>query len=144
MTGSVFNTTEPLAGKRILLGVGGSIAAYKSPEIVRALRQAGAELRVVMTRGATQFVTPLTLQAVSGEPVRSDLFAAAEEAAMDHIRLARWADALLIAPISANGMARLAQGWADDLLSTIVLANRAPLFLAPAMNSAMWAHPATQ
>ncbi|MBU2832299.1 bifunctional phosphopantothenoylcysteine decarboxylase/phosphopantothenate--cysteine ligase CoaBC [Acidithiobacillus ferriphilus] len=144
MTGSVFNTTEPLAGKRILLGVGGSVAAYKSPEIVRALRQAGVELRVVMTRGAAQFVTPLTLQAVSGEPVRSDLFAAAEEAAMDHIRLARWADALLIAPISANGMARLAQGLADDLLSTIVLANRAPLFLAPAMNSAMWAHPATQ
>ena len=141
---SIFNTTEPLAGKRILLGVGGSIAAYKSPEIVRALRQAGAALRVVMTRGAAQFVTPLTLQAVSGEPVRGDLFAAAEEAAMDHIRLARWADALLIAPISANGMARLAQGLADDLLSTIVLANRAPLFLAPAMNSAMWAHPATQ
>jgi phosphopantothenoylcysteine decarboxylase/phosphopantothenate--cysteine ligase len=144
MMESVFNTTEPLAGKRILLGVGGSIAAYKSPEIVRALRQAGAELRVVMTRGAAQFVTPLTLQAVSGEPVRSDLFAAAEEAAMDHIRLARWADAFLIAPISANGMARLAHGLADDLLSTVVLANRAPLFLAPAMNSAMWAHPATQ
>ncbi|MCK9189742.1 bifunctional phosphopantothenoylcysteine decarboxylase/phosphopantothenate--cysteine ligase CoaBC [Acidithiobacillus sp.] len=144
MMENVFNTTEPLAGKRILLGVGGSIAAYKSPEIVRALRQAGVELRVVMTRGAAQFVTPLTLQAVSGEPVRNDLFAAAEEAAMDHIRLARWADALLIAPISANGMARLAQGLADDLLSTLVLANRAPLFLAPAMNSAMWAHPATQ
>ncbi|MDD2748240.1 MAG: flavoprotein, partial [Acidithiobacillus ferrooxidans] len=113
MTDNVFNTTEPLAGKRILLGVGGSIAAYKSPEIVRALRQAGVELRVVMTRSAAQFVTPLTLQALSGEPVRGDLFAATEEAAMDHIRLARWADALLIAPISANGMARLAQGLAD-------------------------------
>ena len=144
MTDNVFNTTEPLAGKRILLGVGGSIAAYKSPEIVRTLRQAGVELRVVMTRSAAQFVTPLTLQALSGEPVRSDLFAATEEAAMDHIRLARWADALLIAPISANGMARLAQGLADDLLGTIVLASRVPLFLAPAMNNTMWMHPATQ
>ena len=144
MIESVFNTTEPLAGKRILLGVGGSIAAYKSPEIVRALRQSGVEVRVVMTRAAAQFVTPLTLQALSGAPVRSDLFAAAEEAAMDHIRLARWADALLLAPISADGMARLAQGLADDLLGTLVLASRAPLFIAPAMNSAMWAHPATQ
>jgi phosphopantothenoylcysteine decarboxylase/phosphopantothenate--cysteine ligase len=144
MDNGVFNTTDPLAGKRILLGVSGSIAAYKSPDIVRALRTAGADVRVVLSAAAAEFVTPLTLQAVSGQPVRTALFAAAEEAAMDHIRLARWADACLLAPITAHGLARLAQGLADDLLSTLILASRAPLFLAPAMNVQMWEHPATR
>ncbi|MHB0887866.1 bifunctional phosphopantothenoylcysteine decarboxylase/phosphopantothenate--cysteine ligase CoaBC [Acidithiobacillus sp.] len=144
MDNNVFNTTDPLAGKRILLGVSGSIAAYKSPDLVRALRAAGAEVRVALSAAAAEFVAPLTLQAVSGQPVRTALFAAAEETAMDHIRLARWADACLLAPITAHGLARLAQGLADDLISTIVLATRAPVFLAPAMNVQMWEHPATR
>ncbi|MGE4530596.1 MAG: flavoprotein, partial [Acidithiobacillus sp.] len=142
MVKKLFNTTEPLAGKRILLGVCGSIAAYKSPEIVRSLRLLGCEVRVVMTRSAAQFVTPITLQALSGEAVRGELFAATEEAAMDHIRLARWPDAVLVAPLSANTLAHFANGLANDLLTTLILATHAPLFLAPAMNSSMWAHPA--
>jgi phosphopantothenoylcysteine decarboxylase/phosphopantothenate--cysteine ligase len=133
-----------LSNKRILLGVSGGIAAYKSAELVRRLREAGAEVRVVMTAGATQFITPLTLQALSGQPVRTDLFDAQAEAAMGHIELARWADAVLIAPASANTLARLAQGHADNLLSTLCLATRAPLLVAPAMNHVMWEHPATQ
>lgn len=133
-----------LANKRILLGVSGGIAAYKSAELVRRLRDAGAEVRVVMTAGAIRFVTPLTFQAVSGQPVRTELFDTEAEAAMGHIELARWADAVLIAPASANTLARLAQGRADDLLSTLCLATRAPLLVAPAMNHAMWSHPATQ
>jgi phosphopantothenoylcysteine decarboxylase/phosphopantothenate--cysteine ligase len=133
-----------LSNKRILLGVSGGIAAYKSAELVRRLREAGAEVRVVMTAGATRFITPLTLQALSGQPVRTDLFDAEAEAAMGHIELARWADLVLIAPASANTLARLAQGLADDLLSTLCLATRAPLLVAPAMNNAMWEHPATQ
>ncbi|PKY12067.1 phosphopantothenoylcysteine decarboxylase [Acidithiobacillus marinus] len=141
---TLFNTTEPLAGKRILLGICGSIAAYKSPELVRALTRLGAEVRVVMTRSAGQFVTPITLQALSGYPVRQDLFAAEEEAAMDHIRLARWPDAVVVAPASAHSLARFALGLGDDLLSTLLLVTRAPVFLAPAMNASMWAHPATQ
>ena len=135
---------DPLAGKKILLLIGGSIAAYKTPELVRQLRQCGAELRIALSQHAGDFVAPLALQAVSGQPVRQSLFSPSEEAAMDHIALARWADAVLYAPISANGLARLALGLADDLPSTIALANRAPLFLAPAMNTAMWEHPATQ
>ncbi|HEY9198073.1 MAG TPA: bifunctional phosphopantothenoylcysteine decarboxylase/phosphopantothenate--cysteine ligase CoaBC [Gammaproteobacteria bacterium] len=133
-----------LSNKRIVLGVSGGIAAYKSAELVRRLREAGAEVRVVMTAGATRFITPLSLQALSGQPVRTELFDAAAEAAMGHIELARWADAVLIAPASANTLARLAQGLADDLLSTLCLATRAPLLVAPAMNLAMWDHPATQ
>lgn len=133
-----------LSNKRILLGVSGGIAAYKSAELVRRLREAGAEVRVVMTAGATRFITPLTLQALSGQPVRTELFDAGAEAAMGHIELARWADAVLIAPASANTLARLAQGLADDLLDTLCLATRAPLLVAPAMNNAMWEHPATQ
>ncbi len=144
MMRALFNTTEPLAGKRILLGVCGSIAAYKSPELVRTLVRLGAELRVVMTHSAQQFVTPITLQAVSGQPVRQALFAAEEEAAMDHIRLARWPDVIVVAPVSANSLARFAQGFADDLLSTLLLVTRAPIFMAPAMNVSMWSHPATQ
>ncbi len=135
---------DPLQGKKILLLVGGSIAAYKIPETIRLLRAAGATVRVVLGEAAARFVTPLALQALSGEPVRQDLFAASEEAAMDHIRLARWADILLFAPVSASGMARLAQGLADDLTGTIALASRAPRYLAPAMNGAMWDHPATR
>ena len=133
-----------LAHKRVVLGVSGGIAAYKSAELVRRLRDAGAEVRVVMTAGATRFITPLTLQALSGQPVRSELFDAQAEAAMGHIELARWADAVLIAPASANTLARLAQGLADDLLSTLCLATRAPLLVAPAMNQAMWENAATQ
>lgn len=133
-----------LAHKRILLGVTGGIAAYKAAELTRRLRQAGAELRVVMTRGACAFVTPLTFQALSGHPVRTELFDPAAEAAMGHIELARWADAVLVAPATADFMARLAQGRADDLLSTLCLATEAPVALAPAMNRLMWANPATQ
>ncbi|HSH30828.1 MAG TPA: bifunctional phosphopantothenoylcysteine decarboxylase/phosphopantothenate--cysteine ligase CoaBC [Thiohalobacter sp.] len=135
---------QSLTGKRILLGVSGGIAAYKSAELVRGLRAAGAEVRVVMTAGAQRFITPLSLQALSGQPVRSELFDSAAEAGMGHIELARWADAVLVAPASADLLARLAQGRADDLLATLCLAGRAPLLLAPAMNPAMWAHPATR
>ena len=131
-----------LRQKRILLGVTGGIAAYKSAELVRLLRAAGAEVRVVMTRSATEFITPLTLQALSGEPVCTDW--AEAEAAMGHIEMARWADRVLIAPATADTLARLAQGRADDLLSALCLATAAPLSLAPAMNQAMWRHPATQ
>jgi len=133
-----------VSGKRILLGVSGGIAAYKSVELVRRLRDAGAEVRVVMTRGAQAFVTPLTFQAVSGQPVHTELLDAAAEAGMGHIELARWADCVLVAPATADVIARLAHGLADDLLSTICLATRAPLLLAPAMNQQMWLNPATQ
>ncbi len=133
-----------LVNKRILLGVTGGIAAYKSAELVRLLRKAGAEVQVVMTGGATRFVAPLTFQALSGRPVRTDLFDAAGEAGMGHIELARWADLVLVAPATADFLARLAQGRADDLLATLCLATRAPLLVAPAMNTAMWTHPATQ
>jgi phosphopantothenoylcysteine decarboxylase/phosphopantothenate--cysteine ligase len=128
---------------RIVLGVTGGIAAYKSADLVRRLREGGAEVRVVMTRAAREFVTPLTFQALSGHPVREDLFDAAAESAMGHIELARWADLVLIAPATADCMARLAAGLADDLLTTLCLATGAPLVLAPAMNHHMWAHPAT-
>lgn len=134
---------QSLIAKRILLGVSGGIAAYKSAELVRGLRAAGVEVRVVMTAGARRFITPLTLQALSGQPVRTELFDAEAEAGMGHIELARWADAVLVAPASADLLARLAQGRADDLLATLCLATRAPLLLAPAMNQAMWSHPAT-
>lgn len=133
-----------LEQRHIVLGVSGSVAAYKSAELARRLREAGAEVRVVLTRGGAQFVTPLTFQAVSGNPVHTDLFDPAAEAAMGHIELARWADAVLVAPASANLMARLAHGLADDLLATLCLATRAPVAIAPAMNHVMWTHPATQ
>jgi phosphopantothenoylcysteine decarboxylase / phosphopantothenate---cysteine ligase len=129
---------------RILLGVGGGIAAYKSCELVRRLRDAGCEVRVVMTRAATSFVTPLTFQALSGQPVRTDLLDAEAESGMDHITLARWADRVVVAPATADLMARLAAGLADDLLTTLCLATEAPVLLAPAMNRMMWAHSATQ
>lgn len=133
-----------LRGERVLLGVSGGIAAYKAAELVRRLRDAGAEVRVVMTEGAKRFITPLTLQALSGNAVRDSLWDEAAEAAMGHIELARWATRVLIAPATADTLARLAHGHADDLLSTVVLATTAPLALAPAMNQQMWAHPATQ
>jgi phosphopantothenoylcysteine decarboxylase/phosphopantothenate--cysteine ligase len=129
--------------RRILLGVSGGIAAYKSAELVRLLRAGGAEVQVVMTAAAQQFIGPLTLQALSGRPVRDSLWDAAAEAAMGHIELARWADLILLAPATADLLARLAQGRADDLLTTLCLASDRPLRVAPAMNRLMWAHPAT-
>ena len=135
---------ERLKNKQILLGITGGIAAYKSPDLVRRLREEGAIVRVVMTEHAKAFITPLTLQAVSGFPVHDDLFDENAEAAMGHIELARWADAIVIAPATADCMARLLQGTANDLLTTLCLATRAPIALAPAMNQAMWLNPATQ
>ena len=133
-----------LAGKRLLLGVSAGIAAYKSALIVRLLKQAGCEVRVVMTEGAQAFITPLTLQALSGEPVRTSLLDPEAEAGMGHIELARWADAIVIAPATADLIARLVHGMADDLLTTLCLASEAPRLIAPAMNQAMWRHPTTQ
>ena len=133
-----------LDGVRVLLGVGGGIAAYKSADLVRRLRDAGAEVRVVMTQNATRFVGALTFQALSGNPVRTSLWDESAEAAMGHIELARWADQVLIAPASADLLAQLAAGRAEDLLGTLVLATAAPVSVAPAMNQQMWAHPATQ
>ena len=131
-------------GKHILLGVTGGIAAYKSADLVRRLRERGAEVQVVMTDGAREFVTPMTFQALSGRPVRTDLWDPAAEASMGHIELARWADLVLVAPASADFLARLAGGRADDLLATTCLATAAPIALAPAMNHQMWANAATQ
>src|SRR5579862_158585 len=134
----------PMQSKRILLGVTGGIAAYKSPDLVRRLRERGAEVQVVMTAAAREFVTPATFQAVSGRSVRSDLWDAAAEAAMGHIELARWADLVLVAPASADFLARLATGQADDLLATLCLATAAPIAVAPAMNHLMWSNAATR
>ncbi|MXX29271.1 MAG: bifunctional phosphopantothenoylcysteine decarboxylase/phosphopantothenate--cysteine ligase CoaBC [Gammaproteobacteria bacterium] len=133
-----------LAGKHILLGVTGGIAAYKAAILVRHLCNEGAEVQVVLTQGAAQFVTPVTLQALSGRPVRDDLWDQEAEAAMGHIELARWADLILVAPATAHFMANLAQGAAPDLLTTLCLASDAPVLLAPAMNQAMWRDAATQ
>ena len=133
-----------LAGLHVLLGVSGGIAAYKACELVRRLRDAGAEVRVVLTENAARFVTPLTFQALSGQPVRSGLWDEAAEAAMGHLELAHWAQQVLVAPASADLIARLAHGLADDLLTTLCLASEAPLAIAPAMNLRMWAHAATQ
>jgi len=130
--------------QRVLLGVSGGIAAYKACELVRRLREREVEVRVVLTANAERFVGVLTFQALSGQPVRNSLWDAAAEAAMGHIELARWADVVLVAPASANTLARLAHGLADDLLGTLCLASERPLLLAPAMNRLMWAHPATQ
>lgn len=129
---------------RVLVGVGGGIAAYKSCELVRRLRDAGCSVRVVMTTSALEFVSALTFQALSNHPVRSVLFDAEAESGMDHIALARWADRIVIAPATANLIARLAHGFADDLLSTLCLASEAPILIAPAMNRVMWEHAATQ
>jgi phosphopantothenoylcysteine decarboxylase/phosphopantothenate--cysteine ligase len=130
--------------KKILLGITGGIAAYKGVELCRRLQDAGFQVRVVMTRGATEFVTPLTFQAVSGFPVYRDIFDEAAEAAMGHIELARWADQILIAPATADFIAKLTHGMANDLLSTLCLATHAPIAIAPAMNQQMWQAVATQ
>ena len=135
---------KDLTGQKILLGITGGIAAYKSAVLCRELKRLGADVRIIMTAAAVQFITPLTLQALSGHPVNSDLFQAETDHGMGHIELARWADLVIIAPASANTIARLAHGQADDLLTTTVLASDAPLYLAPAMNSLMWRHLATQ
>jgi phosphopantothenoylcysteine decarboxylase/phosphopantothenate--cysteine ligase len=129
---------------KVVLGVCGSIAAYKTPDLVRRMREQDLEVRVVMTPSAAVFVTPMSLQTVSGYPVRQDLFDPVEEEAMGHIELARWADLVLVAPATASCMARLAHGFADDLLSAICLATESPVWLAPAMNRAMWQNPATR
>jgi len=133
-----------LTHKHIVLGISGGIAAYKAAELTRLLSKSGAEVRVVMTQGAQEFITALTLQALSGNPVHTELFDLEAEAAMGHIDLARWADLVLVAPASANTMSRIAHGRADNLLSTLCLATEAPLMLAPAMNRVMWDNPATQ
>ncbi len=133
-----------LAQKKILLGITGGIAAYKTPDLVRKLTALGAQVRCVMTASAAEFVSPLALQAVSGHPVGDDLLDRNAEAAMGHIELAKWADKVLIAPTTANFMAKLAHGLADDLLSTLCLATSAPIYIAPAMNQQMWHAKATQ
>lgn len=133
-----------LSGQKILLGVTGGIAAYKACELVRELKSRGSDVRVVMTPAAGEFVTPLSFQALSGHPVSQHLLDPDEESAMSHIALARWANHIVVAPASADFMARLAAGMADDLLSTLCLARTAPLTLAPAMNQAMWLNPATE
>ncbi|RXR00300.1 bifunctional phosphopantothenoylcysteine decarboxylase/phosphopantothenate--cysteine ligase CoaBC [Pseudoxanthomonas composti] len=135
---------QALLGQRVLLCVGGGIAAYKSLDLVRRLRDAGAQVQVAMTAGAQQFVTPLTFQALSGHPTRTTLWDSHAEASMGHIELARWADRVLIAPATADLLAHLAQGLADDLVTTLCLATTAPITVCPAMNHVMWAHPATQ
>ena len=139
------DTPNPaLAGRRVLLVVTGGIAACKAPLLVRELRRRGAEVRCVLTGGAGHFTTATTLQAVSGEPVRSDLWDASAEAAMGHIELARWADDVVVAPATADFLARLRLGRADDLATTLILATGARVWLAPAMNHRMWNHPATR
>jgi len=132
-----------LFNRNVLLGVSGGIAAYKSAELVRQLQERGATVRVIMTRGAQEFITPLTLQALSGHPVHTELLDAEAEMGMGHIELARWADLLVIAPATADLIARLAAGRADDLLTTVALATPAPVLLAPAMNQQMWRTDAT-
>lgn len=133
-----------LSNRRILLGISGGIAAYKSAEITRLLKKAGADVRIVMTQGAQEFITPLTLQALSGNPVHTTLLDPEAEAAMGHIELARWADLIVIAPATANLLAQLASGKANDLLTTVVLASEAKKLIAPAMNNKMWLNENTQ
>lgn len=138
------DTLSSLTNKRVILGITGSVAAYKAADLVRRLRDAGAEVRVVMTNGARAFVTPLTYQALSGNPVHETLLDTEAEAGMGHIELARWADVIVIAPASANSLAALAHGRADELLYAICLASEVPLAIAPAMNKHMWADEATK
>ena len=128
----------------IVLGITGGIAAYKAPDLVRRLRERGADVQIVMTASAEEFVTATSLQAVSGRPIRSNLWDKEAEAAMSHIELARWADVVLVAPATAEVMARIVSGAAPDLLTTLCLATEAPIALAPAMNHVMWNNPATQ
>ena len=128
----------------IVLGISGGIAAYKAPELVRRLRERGADVQIVMTASAEEFVTETALQAVSGRPIRSNLWDREAEASMSHIELARWADVVLIAPATAELMSRLAGGSAGDLLTTLCLATEAPIAVAPAMNHVMWSNPASR
>ncbi len=133
-----------IAGKRILIGIGGGIAVYRIAELVRMLVRAGAQVRCVMTRSACEFVTPMTFETLTGNEVHTDLFDLTQERKIGHIQLARWADVIIIAPATANILARLAYGIADDLLTTIMQVNESPVLLAPAMNSSMWHSDATQ
>ncbi|NND81587.1 MAG: bifunctional phosphopantothenoylcysteine decarboxylase/phosphopantothenate--cysteine ligase CoaBC [Gammaproteobacteria bacterium] len=144
MSDSNYNITPSLANKRVLLGISAGIAAYKTPDLVRKLTELGAEVRCILTRNAEQFVAPLALQAVSGHPVHDHAMSAESESGMGHIDLARWADVVLIAPATANLIARLNQGMADELLTTVCVATNAPIQLAPAMNQQMWQNAATQ
>ena len=144
MYATVSTTERKLADRRVLLCVCGGIAAYKSVELVRRLRDAGAQVQVAMTDAAQRFVAAQSFQAVSHRLVRTTLWDPAAEAAMGHLELARWAHRVLVAPATANTIARLAHGIADDLVSTLCLATEAPLAIAPAMNHRMWLHPATQ
>src|SRR6185295_17302626 len=136
--------SKPLEGKTILVGLSGGIACYKGVEIVRLLTTRGATVRVMMTRHAMEFITPLTLQTLAGSPVATDTFDLTQESEIGHIRLADTADVVVLAPATANLIAKLAHGIADDLLTTVLLATRAPIVIAPAMNVHMWEHPATQ
>lgn len=136
--------TDSINGKRILLGVTGGIAAYRSPELVRRLREEGAQVRVVLTKNAEAFISSLTLQAVSGNSVRNEMFDESAEAGMSHIELARWADLIIVAPATAGFIARLAHGFADDLLTTLCIATEATIAIAPAMNRVMWSSVATR
>ena len=133
-----------LANKQILLCVTGGIAAYKAAELIRLFKTYGSEVKVLMTDAAKEFITPLTMQALSGNPVHSDLLDESAEAAMGHIELAKWSDAIVVAPCSADSMAKLALGRGDDLLSAVCLAADSKVFFAPAMNQAMWKDSRTQ
>lgn len=133
-----------IGGQRVLLCVSGGIAVYKAADLVRRLREAGAQVQVAMTENAQRFVGAQTFQALSGQPVRTSLWDRQAEAAMGHLELARWAQRLVLAPATANTLARLAHGLADDLIATLYLASEAPALAAPAMNHRMWLHPATQ
>src|SRR5690606_7355553 len=144
MNAGTNGTGDGFAKRRVLLCVCGGIAAYKAVELVRRLRDAGAEVQVAMTASAQRFVDAQSFQAVSHRTVRHSLWDAAAEAAMGHLELARWADLVIVAPATANTIAKLAHGLADDLVSTVCLATDAPLAIAPAMNHRMWLHPATQ
>jgi phosphopantothenoylcysteine decarboxylase/phosphopantothenate--cysteine ligase len=130
--------------KNLLLIISGSIAAYKSLDVIRRLREQEVTVRCILTPGGAQFVTPLSVAALSGQPVYGDLFSLKDEAEMGHIRLSREADLVLVAPASADLMAKMANGFADDLATATLLASDKPLLVAPAMNARMWAHPATQ
>src|SRR5205823_6418887 len=133
-----------LAGKRIVLVIAGGIAAYKSLELIRRLRERGASVRAILTRGGAEFVTPLSVSALSENKVYQDLFSLIDESEMGHIRLSREADLVVVAPASADLIAKMAHGLADDLASTALLATNKPVVIAPAMNAVMWGHAATQ
>src|SRR4051812_22724887 len=133
-----------LAGRRILLVIGGGIAAYKSLDLIRRLRERGASVRCILTAGAQEFITPLAAAALAGSKAHTDLFDRDDESEIGHIRLAREADAIVVAPTTANLMAKMANGHADDLAATVLLATTLPILIAPAMNVRMWLHPATQ